>query len=274
MNKLELQKSIAQLYIDIYDYKQKVLKKNMILSFEEQFNSFYNKTSNFNKELFLEEFNNFQNQLITKKNILLEEYKDLDLDKYIFSKAKEYFIITHDYIKNNPFYDATITIIPTWEEDYIKVKQIIKYLSENKHLKIINEIIYEQEKSSLMYATIDLATDIYTAFEINHYIQKNSVSCQIQNHFLGIDPSHILTFENSEYQDNYTTTLSKSHLMLKVIAYINKGHLMTYDSPDNILFMLLNDSPIPHLHYNFHKNNGENTVSLTDAANNFLNNKY
>ncbi len=273
MNKIELQKSIAQLYIDIHYYKQKVLKKNMILSFEEQFKLFYNKTTDFNKNLFAEEFHNFENQLIKKRDLLLEEYKDLDLDKFIFIKAKEYFEITHNYMKNESFYDATITVTPTWEEDYIKIKNIINELSKNTHLKIINETIHEQEKSSLMYATIDLATDIYTAFDINRYIQKQNVSCQIQNHFLGIDPSHILTFQNSEYQDNYTTTLSKSHLMLKVIAYINKGHLMSYDSPDNILFMLLNDSPIPHLHYNFHKNNGENTVSLTDSAFNFLQKK-
>ncbi len=271
MNKLELQKNIAQLYIDIYDYKQKVLKKNMILSFEEQFKSFFENTSDFNKNLFKDEFNNFEKNLIIKRDLLLEEYKDLDLDKYIFSKVNEYFIMTKKYMELNIFYDATITIIPTWEDDYIKLKSIIDDLSKEKHLKVINEKIYDQEKSSLMYATIDLATDIHTVFDINYYIKEKNISCQIQNHFLGIDPSHILTFENSEYQDNYTTTLSKSHLMLKVIAYINKGHLMKYDSPDNFVYMLLNDQPIPHLHYNFHKNNGELTVSLTDAARNFLN---
>lgn len=270
MNKIELQKNIAQLYIDIYDYKQKVLKKNLILSFEEEFNLFFNTTSPFNQNLFSQEFESFKKQLIIKKDILLDEYKDLNLDKYIFSKAKEYFSITTDYMKHYPFYDATITIIPTWEDDYKKLKIIIKQLSLNTHLKVINEIIYEQEKSSLMYATIDIATDIHTLFDINKYINEQHISCQIQNHFLGIDPSHILTFENSEYQDNYTTTLSKSNLILKVIAYINKGHLMKYDSPDNILFMLLNDSPVPQMHYNFHKNNGELTVSLTDAARNFL----
>lgn len=214
-----------------------------------------------------------------RKNKLLENYKEIDIDNYIEEKAKEYFQLTKNFIAVEPdFYDSFIIVKPTWKKDYIELSEYFENLkNKHPHVKMIAHKLYKSISEEVSidnhinYGHFSIATDIKTAFIIYREIE-NRFSASVQINFLAIDPAFIPKFNKKEFEkiNNLTDNKVNNYLDAKVIASLTKGHLTPNDTPITIMKIFLNDEFMNNLNYHYIDNKSGENITITKVSKEFL----
>lgn len=273
MKKIDFQKNIANLYIEIDEIKTNIKEQQSIKKFEENVYDYSESIPEYEKSFFYTEVKDFLNIISTKKNNLLSKYENFDIEKILEDKAKLYFKYTNEYINTNPdFYDALVTINPVWEVDFINLSKYIDDLKKtHPHIKLVKKQQYANIGTSTVFGTFDLATDMNTAFNISKEIEGN-YSAQLQIHFLAIDPSYIPTFKKEELDKINSLTKNKinNYLDFKVIASLSRGFLAPHETPINIMKIFLNDKFEKKINYHYIDSIEGKKVKLTDVAKQFI----
>ena len=273
MTKLNFQKSIAQLYVDIDTVKKEIKEQINIRQFETDILKHINEINSDQQIFFKLEIEDFIKKTKEKKVKLLKKYVIKDIDKTLESQANKYFSLTSEYLKTNPdFYDALVSITPVWEEDFTRMEEYINKLkSIHPHVKIIHKEIYANKGNSTSYGKFDIATDMHTAFNISLELNGN-YAAQLQINFLAINPAFIPTFSKKELKMANSIGKNKinNHLDLNVIASLSKGFLSHYDTPVNIMKIFLNDVFANKINYHYIDNQLGHKVTLTEVSKSFL----
>lgn len=274
MKKIDFQKKIAQLYLEVEKVKISMKEKYMIEDFEKNSLIFMENNKNV-KPFYDKEINNFIKNLKERKIELLENYKNYDVEEILTEKAKEYFNLTNEYMKIDPnFYDAFLIINPVWEKDYINLKNYIHSLKEkHPHVKLVKEKQYANIGTSTVYGSFEIATDMNTAFLISKEIEGNHTA-QLQIHFLAIDPSFIPTFDKKavEHSNSLITNNTNNYLETIVIASLTKSFLAPHENPVSIMKIFLNDEFANKINYHYIDSINGNKVTLKEVAKQFLEN--
>lgn len=281
MKKIDFQKNIAQLYIDVDKVKNDITEQVHIKSFSDDITEHFEKINPLDISFFKEEVEVFKSKIEEKKSILLSEYDSVDLDKYLEEKAEAYFMYTEQFMKVEPnFYDSFISIKPTWKKDYIKLQEYLSNINNDfPHVKILQDILYKslKEESSyaneINYGNFDIATDIKSTFKILKEIQ-DLCSAFIQINFLAIDPAFIPKFDKEQFKkvNNLKNNKVNNYLDSKVIASIEKGSLSPNDSPVNIMKIFLNDKFINNINYHYIDSISGEKITITQVSKKFLKN--
>lgn len=279
MNKIDFQRNIAQLYIDVEKTKKNILEKMNIENFSNDFYKYLDNIQKKQSSFFYNEINQFKISIENRKNKLLENYKEIDIDNYIEEKAKEYFQLTKNFIAVEPdFYDSFIIVKPTWKKDYIELSKYFENLkNKHPHVKMIAHKLYKSISEEVSidnhinYGHFSIATDIKTAFIIYREIE-NRFSASVQINFLAIDPAFIPKFNKKEFEkiNNLTDNKVNNYLDAKVIASLTKGHLTPNDTPITIMKIFLNDEFMNNLNYHYIDNKSGENITITKVSKEFL----
>ncbi len=279
MNKIDFQRNIAQLYIDVEKTKKSILEKMNIENFSNDFYKYLDNIQKKQSSFFYNEINQFKISIENRKNKLLENYKEIDIDNYIEEKAKEYFQLTKNFIAVEPdFYDSFIIVKPTWKKDYIELSKYFENLkNKHPHVKMIAHKLYKSISEEVSidnhinYGHFSIATDIKTAFIIYREIE-NRFSASVQINFLAIDPAFIPKFNKKEFEkiNNLTDNKVNNYLDAKVIASLTKGHLTPNDTPITIMKIFLNDEFMNNLNYHYIDNKSGENITITKVSKEFL----
>lgn len=279
MNKIDFQRNIAQLYIDVEKTKKSILEKINIENFSNDFYKYLDNIQKKQSSFFYNEINQFKISIENRKNKLLENYKEIDIDNYIEEKAKEYFQLTKNFIAVEPdFYDSFIIVKPTWKKDYIELSEYFENLkNKHPHVKMIAHKLYKSISEEVSidnhinYGHFSIATDIKTAFIIYREIE-NRFSASVQINFLAIDPAFIPKFNKKEFEkiNNLTDNKVNNYLDAKVIASLTKGHLTPNDTPITIMKIFLNDEFMNNLNYHYIDNKSGENITITKVSKEFL----
>ncbi len=279
MNKIDFQRNIAQLYIDVEKTKKNILEKMNIENFSNDFYKYLDNIQKKQSSFFYNEINQFKISIENRKNKLLENYKEIDIDNYIEEKAKEYFQLTKNFIAVEPdFYDSFIIVKPTWKKDYIELSEYFENLkNKHPHVKMIAHKLYKSISEEVSidnhinYGHFSIATDIKTAFIIYREIE-NRFSASVQINFLAIDPAFIPKFNKKEFEkiNNLTDNKVNNYLDAKVIASLTKGHLTPNDTPITIMKIFLNDEFMNNLNYHYIDNKSGENITITKVSKEFL----
>tara|TARA_B100000073_G_scaffold347109_1_gene360380 strand:- start:1527 stop:2372 length:846 start_codon:yes stop_codon:yes gene_type:complete len=279
VNKIDFQRNIAQLYIDVEKTKKSILEKMNIENFSNDFYKYLDNIQKKQSSFFYNEINQFKISIENRKNKLLENYKEIDIDNYIEEKAKEYFQLTKNFIAVEPdFYDSFIIVKPTWKKDYIELSKYFENLkNKHPHVKMIAHKLYKSISEEVSidnhinYGHFSIATDIKTAFIIYREIE-NRFSASVQINFLAIDPAFIPKFNKKEFEkiNNLTDNKVNNYLDAKVIASLTKGHLTPNDTPITIMKIFLNDEFMNNLNYHYIDNKSGENITITKVSKEFL----
>ena len=279
MNKINFKKKIAQLYIDIEKVKNNISEKMIIEDFSKDVDKYLSNIEDKELSFFEKELNDFKISIENKKNKLLKNYEEIDIDNYIEEKAIEYFKLTKEFLETEPdFYDSFIILKPTWKKDYIKISEYFDNLNDkHPHVKMMAHTLYKSISDEVAmdnhinYGNFSIATDIKTAFTIYREIE-NQFSASIQINFLAIDPAFIPKFNKKEFEkvNNLTNNKVNNYLDAKVIASLTKGHLTPTDTPITIMKIFLNDQFMNNLNYHYIDNKTGEKITITKVAKEFL----
>lgn len=279
MNKLDFQKKVAELYIDIEKVKDRISEKMCIENFSNDVDKYLSNIEEKELSFFENELSQFKKLIETKKTKLLKNYETVDIDKYIEEKANDYFSLTDSFLKTEPnFYDSFIIVKPTWKKDYIQLSEYFENLNNtHPHVKMLTHTLYKSisdevaKDNHINYGNFSIATDIKTAFTIYKEIE-NKFSASIQINFLAIDPAFIPTFSHKEFEKMNKLTNNKvnNYLDAKVIASLTKGHLNPTDTPITIMKIFLNDQFMNNINYHYIDNKSGEKITITKVAKEFL----